>query len=294
MVKEKLFVIGEAMLDTYMICHSNRLAPDGCVPVCNLEKVEYSLGGAANSALALKRLGSPVELISLAAYDTNGDILRDLLNKHEIDSCAPIVAQKTINKLRIFSGNHYIARVDDETPYNLSEEVIKSILCYYKEWAAYCKVLCICDYGKNFLVPELCQGLINIAKQNNTFIIVDPKRYDRTKYYGSSLICPNMKELCDLVNSGDELEGVKILLENIDNVLLTKSEFGCTLYEKNGDVTDFPSLSNGYVSVNGSGDVVLASVAHYVNLGKSLKEAAAFAMETVAKSMQSGGTVNIS
>ena len=54
---KKILVIGDLMLDTYLIGQSNRISPEAPVPIIEVNKVEHNLGVAANVALILSSLG---------------------------------------------------------------------------------------------------------------------------------------------------------------------------------------------------------------------------------------------
>ena len=53
----KVLVIGDVMLDEYIIGHSERLSPEAPVPIVKVDRNEYRLGGAANVANNLNNLG---------------------------------------------------------------------------------------------------------------------------------------------------------------------------------------------------------------------------------------------
>ena len=52
----KILVIGDVMLDIYLIGKVDRISPEAPVPICEIYNKEYKLGGAANVTLNLKKL----------------------------------------------------------------------------------------------------------------------------------------------------------------------------------------------------------------------------------------------
>ena len=54
----KVAVIGDVMLDTYLWGKVERISPEAPVPVVALSHKDYRLGGAANVALNLRALGA--------------------------------------------------------------------------------------------------------------------------------------------------------------------------------------------------------------------------------------------
>ena len=82
--QKKIMVIGDVMLDSYLWGSVNRMSPEAPVPVLLLNKRENRLGGAANVALNLKKLGATPLLFSVTGDDAEGDELVKLLLENEI------------------------------------------------------------------------------------------------------------------------------------------------------------------------------------------------------------------
>ena len=61
-VGRRIAVVGDAMLDAYVIGDVGRISPEAPVPVLTVEREEYLLGGAANVAKCLVALGAKVRL----------------------------------------------------------------------------------------------------------------------------------------------------------------------------------------------------------------------------------------
>jgi rfaE bifunctional protein kinase chain/domain len=69
---KKILVIGDVMLDRYMIGNVQRISPEAPVPVVELTREEDRLGGAANVALNIISLGAKVVLASVVGNDEYG------------------------------------------------------------------------------------------------------------------------------------------------------------------------------------------------------------------------------
>ena len=80
----EITVIGDAMLDKYIIGSSDRISPEAPVPVVKVNNEIYKPGGAANVAVNLSKLGCKVNLISLIGKDQNSKLLKQLLKKYKI------------------------------------------------------------------------------------------------------------------------------------------------------------------------------------------------------------------
>ena len=73
----KVLVLGDLMIDAYVYGHVHRISPEAPVPVLLSENRENRLGGAANVALNLQKLGAQVGLCGLVGKDEQGNILKN-------------------------------------------------------------------------------------------------------------------------------------------------------------------------------------------------------------------------
>ena len=86
--KIKVLVIGDFMIDHYIIGTSNRVSPEAPVPVV-LPQKEYSIpGGAGNVAMNLKSIGANVSCSGIVGDDLWGEKLLSLLNDKGINMMA--------------------------------------------------------------------------------------------------------------------------------------------------------------------------------------------------------------
>ena len=80
----KVLLIGDFMIDHYIIGSSNRMSPEAPVPVVIPEE-EYSIpGGAGNVAMNLSALGSDVTCLGAIGNDIFGKKLIEILNDNNI------------------------------------------------------------------------------------------------------------------------------------------------------------------------------------------------------------------
>ena len=73
--KQKVLIVGDAMLDAYMWGNIKRQSPEADVPVVNIEKYEKRLGGAANVAKNIASLGATPILCSVIGDNDQGFFL---------------------------------------------------------------------------------------------------------------------------------------------------------------------------------------------------------------------------
>src|SRR3954454_5985118 len=67
-----VLILGDLMLDHFLIGGVDRISPEAPVPVVRFDHESYRLGGAANVAHNVAALGGRVEIGGLVGHDTGG------------------------------------------------------------------------------------------------------------------------------------------------------------------------------------------------------------------------------
>ena len=75
----RILVIGDVMLDRYVIGEVSRISPEAPVPVLSVTDERSVAGGAPNVALNARSLGAKVESVGWFGQDERGDELIDIL-----------------------------------------------------------------------------------------------------------------------------------------------------------------------------------------------------------------------
>ena len=108
-------VIGDIMLDHYIIGDVKRLSPEAPVPIVNVDDNVYKIGGAGNVALNLSGLGINTFIVGEIGNDYSGEVLKDLFKENGI-STKNLIKKKgaTTTKTRIMGGQQQMVRLDYE------------------------------------------------------------------------------------------------------------------------------------------------------------------------------------
>src|SRR5262245_6319055 len=77
----RIVVIGDAMLDRYLIGDTERISPEAPVPVVTVTERRHALGGAANVAANVAALGGVGRLVGVTGSDRDGEALREAMKK---------------------------------------------------------------------------------------------------------------------------------------------------------------------------------------------------------------------
>jgi len=245
---EKICVVGDFILDVYFNCKP-RYNPEGNIP-CYIATKEHDMkiGGGGNVKENLEALGSGVDFFYSGERST---------------------------KIRVFSNNKYIFRVDDETPKysketikKKEEDLIDNILAEKYDY------IVVSDYNKGAITRKVAKTIMSTGSR----VIVDCKPNHFKWFKGAYLIKPNEKEFVEMVKLG--------LQDNyFKNILVTRGQKGMELINKNG-ITLIPGLKTKCKDVTGAGDTVIATLVHFLNKGYSLEESVKLANKAGAISVR--------
>lgn len=286
----KILVVGDLMLDHYILGDCSRVSPEAPVQVVEVKKEQNRLGGACNVAHNLISLGAKVELCGVIGEDRAGEEL--LSQAKELGIGTSHIYQdsqrQTTQKSRVLVSNQQILRVDREARGDVSSEVLSQIFnTIAKEITSFDGVI-LSDYGKGVLSEKMTRELITLANQHQKIILCDPKGSDYSKYKNATLLTPNKKEAKEA--TGIEIDNPETLLLALNSLknqcslvypLITLSEDGIGILE-NEELQVFPTLAQEVYDVTGAGDTVIASLCFALSQGKSIQEACKFANSAAA------------
>ena len=74
-INKKIAVIGDVMLDEYIFGQVKRISPEAPVPVLSIEDKDYRVGGAANVAMNIAKMGNEVSLFGIIGEDNEGNLI---------------------------------------------------------------------------------------------------------------------------------------------------------------------------------------------------------------------------
>jgi len=260
---KKILVIGDLMLDSYLMGHSERISPEAPVPIIQVNKVEHNLGGAANVAINLSSLGSKVLLIGLIGDDPEGQVLKNLLDKSEIDFTSLVQSDNrpTTVKSRIISHGQQVIRTDREHTDDLSDESNNELDSIVTSLIDDVDGIILEDYNKGVLNPVSITKIINAAKKLNKPIYVDPKVKNFNLYRNVRLFKPNLSEFRSVykINSSLEKDGFDLKKNlNADILMVTRSAEGVSLFV-DSEYHDIPTKARKVHDVSGAGDTVIST-----------------------------------
>ncbi|MBS1494534.1 MAG: D-glycero-beta-D-manno-heptose-7-phosphate kinase [Bacteroidetes bacterium] len=281
---KKIVVIGDIMLDRYLLGNVTRISPEAPVQVFDIGTSENKLGGAANVAYNIKTLGAEPLLIGVCGNDDEGKILKNVFKGLGINTDGIICEENrnTTCKTRVIAAAHHLIRLDSESRTSISDESNKNVLSLLEKNKNEFEIIILEDYNKGVLTKSLIHSIIDFAKKNNKKILVDPKFENFFEYKDVFLFKPNRKELEDAIlkRTSDIEELIEQAMEfikklNCKNLVLTLGEHGMLLIENDNGVIEIervPTQARKVSDVSGAGDTVISTIAVCLAGGASVKD----------------------
>lgn len=283
--KIKVLVVGDIMLDKYISGSVERVSPEAPIPIININKTEFRIGGSGNVLKNLNSLNVKTSFISIIGKDDAGKILKKNIEKLNNIEYALLIDKnrKTSVKTRYIAEGQQLFRTDEETVDILNKNFKDRIFQYFKLFTKQSDIIIFSDYGKGIFLDNFCQKLITHAKKVKKQIIIDPKGNNFEKYKGAFFITPNSKEVYKATNINPtnntlaENAGKKIINSNwANNVLITRGSDGLSIIQNN-TVHHIKANSEEVFDVTGAGDTVIALFSAAVAAGNNYIDSAYFA-----------------
>ncbi len=280
----RIVVVGDAMLDIYLIGDVERISPEAPVPVVAVHDRRYAMGGAANVAANVAAIGADVTLVAAVGDDRRGEQLRTELAASGIrdDGVISVADRPTTSKTRVVARNQQLVRIDEEEASLMDGEAHGDLLDRLKKVVKNTDAVLLEDYNKGVLTPDIIREAIALARRRGVPTVVDPKYKHFFEYKGATVFKPNRRELEAALGSAVDLEHADTLpavmakLE-VDNLLLTLGPQGMALLDHNGAITRMPTQAREVYDVSGAGDTVTAWVGTALAAGATIVEAAELA-----------------
>lgn len=279
-----IVVVGDVMLDRYLVGETERLSPEAPVPVVTVRETRSALGGAANVAANVVAIGAGCTLVGLIGDDLHGAAIRAELAAHRIadDSLVATADRPTTTKTRVIARGQQVVRIDEEVDELVEGEALERLLAGALQALDGADALLLEDYNKGALSPPLIRATIQAARERGVPVVVDPKFRQFFDYAGATVFKPNRRELEAALGAAADLKHREVLPEalgrlGVDNLLLTLGAEGMLLVTRDEAVTHIPSLAREVFDVSGAGDTVTAWVGTMLAAGATMREAAQIA-----------------
>jgi D-beta-D-heptose 7-phosphate kinase/D-beta-D-heptose 1-phosphate adenosyltransferase len=297
----KVLVVGDLMLDRYILGEVDRISPEAPVPVLRHAQHYERAGGAANVAMNLAGLGCQALLAGFWGEDTDQAELAKLLDTAGIDTVGVVTTRlPTISKTRIVGRRQQLLRLDIESKDAPNAEDQQRLRERVEQLVGKAHAVVLSDYAKGAVSEELCGVVIRAARAASVPVLVDPKSADFSKYAGATMVCPNLNELAAATGVGThEMEALlkageaQRVAHGMTHLCVTMSERGIRVLSEGGSSYHSPARAREVYDVSGAGDTVIATLA--AALAGGLKVETAVELANLAAGIVVGkmGTVPI-
>lgn len=299
---QRVVVLGEAMLDTYLEGPTTRICREAPVPVVDVEARRDVPGGAANSAVNLAALGANVVFLSATGDDAEGAILRGVLETQGVAShqVLRLAGRRTLAKHRIIAGGQMVVRYDQGSTGALDrhgEQAIISML--EREWAAAHAVI-VSDYDYGLLTAAVVTALARLQSRDPRPLVIDARRPERYRAARPSVVKPNFAEVTRMLDSEPGPEPRSSFVERHRRDLLdatgahavcvTMDREGALLVDDSGRLIRTRAPAARHPAVAGAGDTFASVLAVALAAGAELQPAAELASAAAAVVVAKDGT----
>jgi rfaE bifunctional protein kinase chain/domain len=297
-----VLVIGDAMLDTFIVGRVTRISPEAPVPVVAFDHQTHRVGGAANVAHNITALGGHATLVAVTGQDDNSKTLMQGCRDAGIEAgfIATDSERVTTTKVRIVTErNQQVARVDYEHDAEITGEVEHGLVGAIRTHGGDASAIIVSDYLKGCVTKRVMEAAIDAARQRGIPLLVDPKIPHIDYYAGATVITPNHHEAeiathSRIRSATDARLAASAFRElaRCDAVLMTRGDQGMWLLGSEAE-GQLAASAREVADVTGAGDTVIATLALAMAAGATLLEAAHLANEAAGIAVGKFGAATV-
>jgi len=291
--RQKILVIGDLMLDRYIIGSVNRISPEAPVPVVHVHSEKSVPGGASNVALNVGSLNGCGGVAGVIGDDADGRELSSQLAVRGIDTKAVVcdASIRTTVKTRVIAERQQVVRIDWEDAFQYSDKTMRQFEEYLLEEISRANGVILEDYGKGVITQRVVDTALKAASGRGIPIGLDPKENHVLNVAGITLATPNRKEAFSAAGMTETRPGPDPLhddaLLKVGDILLEKwrpelltitlGAHGMLLLERGRNPVHVPTRAREVFDVSGAGDTVIATCVLACAAGATFVEAAEIA-----------------
>src|SRR5947207_12157400 len=196
----RILVIGEAILDSYLEGHADRLSREAPVPIVTLNGRTDAPGGAANAAVNVARLGGRSAFLSVVGADGEAERLRAGLQDAGVDDHQ--VARRdrpTLAKQRLLAGGQMLVRFDTGATEPIDAATEDVVISRLTSLHAECDAIVVSDYGYGVITERVIAVLSELQRSRPRVLVVDARDLRRYRSVGATAVKPNYSEAVRLL-----------------------------------------------------------------------------------------------
>jgi D-beta-D-heptose 7-phosphate kinase/D-beta-D-heptose 1-phosphate adenosyltransferase len=278
-------VLGDVMLDEFLWGRVARISPEAPVPVVEIQRESFHVGGAGNVAGNVRSLLGEAVLVGVVGRDAAAARLRAELRAAGVEEAlVETPARPTTVKTRILAHHQQVCRADRERAEDVDRQIEDALVARVAGALRGSQALVVSDYQKGVVTPRVMRSVLALARKRDVPVLVDPKVRHFARYRGATVVTPNQLEAeqatglrlrCDADVAAAGARLLRVL--RCQAVLITRGEHGMTLFERGRPAVQIPTAAREVFDVTGAGDTVIATLGLALCAGAPLAQAAALA-----------------
>jgi rfaE bifunctional protein kinase chain/domain len=196
----RIVVVGDVVLDEYLIGRATRLSREAPVPVLELVERSWRPGAGANPAANVAALGGRPVMIGVVGADAAGQRLQAELARADVDTAGLVVTpdRTTAIKTRILATHasahpQQVARIDDLPPDRLSPGIEQALIQQIETLVPSADAVLISNYRGGVVTPALIHAVAETAGRHSLPSCVDTQG-DLLAFQGYTLVKSNQPD----------------------------------------------------------------------------------------------------
>lgn len=300
---KKIVVVGDLMVDEYILGKVSRISPEAPVAVLNYKERRREAGGASNVSCNIRSLGAGASIVGVASNDSKGVWLRNHLFESGIETAGIFseIGRPTTVKTRFFTKDQQLLRMDREDTRYIKTETQSAILGFLENAVSSCDAVLLSDYKKGvFGDGEFVRSIIKLCNAHDVFVGIDSKRCDIGVFENADFVKPNNIELEEAVgikieddDSMDKAGFAYLEKSKAKNLIVTRGARGISVFAHGSKRRDYASKALQVFDVTGAGDTVFCTICLSVCAGLSIDEAVQLANMAASVVIAKTGTATV-
>ena len=279
-------VIGDVILDEYLIGNATRMSREAPVPVLEFTSRKLIAGGAGNPSANLAVLGADVYQIGVVGDDEFAPALKQILTDKNIhiggiitDTSRPTTVKTRIMAQMGLRFPQQVARLDRLSRQPISETIQTAIVNFISAQLPYLHAVLCSDYHGGLLTSALVDSIRTIARDK---ILTADAQGELTKYHNFDVVKCNADEAqnalgISLKTDPDFARAAQALHQSLNlrgAMVITRGGDGMTIAQANGEHHHIPAphVTDVYDTV-GAGDTTIAVLTGALCVGANYTQA---------------------
>jgi len=281
----KILVIGDIMLDKYVVGDVDRISPEAPVPIVDVTDEYCTLGGCGNVAKNLANIGVTTLCIAATGKGLEKDKLYKIMHDKNIFPFLVTCRDRpTTIKERIISKDRHtqLLRIDRESKEKINYGKVTTEIKYVlNQHQVKPDIILISDYNKGMITRDLMSYIEDVADTYDIPLIIDPKPANQYCYKKAFAITPNEKEFRSMTWESPLIK----------HIITTQGSKGVTI-ARSADFmpTEIPAETVEVYNVTGAGDSFVAIFSACIGLGIDVLQSSRIANKCSAYVVTKPGT----